>query len=174
MIFFVEPKMKFLKTQLPLFILIVAGIILLKSCRKKCPDNLIYFPDNNCIQLYYFDSSNAHKIYSPTITEVESNQQLRPSKTGSMISPSANFIGDYLPFDFNHTTNTFIFSDTSKADTIIISGLNVQAIYTQGDCGFQMKVNQPTIEKNTFANHCKCVWGNWNSATQTITLKITF
>ncbi len=166
--------MKFLKIQLLFFILILAGTILLKSCRKKCPDNSIYFPDNNCIQLYYVDSSNTHKIYSPTITEVESNQQLTASKTGSMISPSANFIGGYLPFDFNHSTNTFVFNDSSKYDTIIISGLNAQAIYTQGDCGFQMKVNQPTIVKNTFAKRYKCVWGNWNSTTQTITFKITF
>jgi len=99
---------------------------------------------------------------------------LKASKIENNITPHANFIGDYLPFDFNHTTNTFIFSDTSKSDTIIISGLNAQAIYTQGDCGFQMRVNQPTVLKNTFAKRYKCVWGIWNSTTQTITLKITF
>ncbi|MEY4876849.1 MAG: hypothetical protein RL708_1998 [Bacteroidota bacterium] len=166
--------MKFLKTQLPLFILIVAVTILLKSCKKKCADNAIYYPDNNCIQLYYVDSLGNDKIFNPTITEIESNTILKPSKIESNITPHANFIGDYLPFDFNHTTNTFIFNDSSKADTITISSFNAQAIYTKTDCGFQMKISQPTIEKNTFANRCKCVWGNWNSTSQTITLKLIF
>lgn len=157
-----------------LLLLIFPSVLGLKSCRKKCADNSATFPDYNCIQLIYDYSAKPNKIYTPTISELESNIILKASVIENSITPHANFIGDYLPFDFNHSVNTFVFNDSSKIDTIIISGLNAKAIYTQGDCGFQMKVNQPTINKNTFKNRAKCEVGSWNSTTQTITLKITF
>ena len=151
-------------------ILFAVSYTILNSC-KKCADN--NFVDYNSIQLYFLDSLGRATSYSPTIIEAESNKILKSSKVEFVtIIPRPKFIGDYLPFDFNHSTNTFIFSDSTKIDTISISGLNPQAIYTENDCGFQVKVNQPVVLKNTFTKHYQCNWGNWNEATQTITLKI--
>jgi hypothetical protein len=166
--------MKFKNLRILLLLLVFPGLLMLKSCRKKCADNPATFPDYNCIQLTYADSTNLYKLYAPSILEIETNQTLKPSTYQYSFTTKPNFYGDYLPFDVEHSTNTFVFNDSSKLDTIIISNLNPTVINTNSDCGFQIKVNQFSINKNTFAKHAKCEWGNWNTDKQTITLKITF
>ncbi len=146
-----------------------------QSCKKKCADNNNLFSDYNCIQLSYFDSVGNTKNYVPVITEMESNKILKRAVFNSILySQQPIFFGDYLPFDFEHTTNTFVFNDSSKLDIIIISQLNAKAIYKKGDCGFEMDVDQPKFLKNTFTKKANCIWGNWVDSSNTISLKIYF
>jgi hypothetical protein len=126
--------------------------------------------------MQYLDSLGYSFSYIPTITLAETNTILNPSTAinNAYLQQHVNFVGDYLPFNINHSTNTFIFKSGSQLDTISLSALNPKAIYTNQNCGFQIKVSKPIISKNTFAKHYKCEWSNWDSATQTTSLKIIF
>ena len=162
--------------KLKLFFLIVSvvSVLFYQSCRKRCADNITTFSDYNCIQLMYYDSVGNEKLFDPVITNVENNVRLKRASKQSGIHSSVKFWGDFLPFDFEHSNNTFVFKDSLKLDTIILSNLDIRAIYANDNCGFQMEVDEPLISKNTFIKKANCTLGNWNDATNTIMLKIYF
>ena len=164
-----------MKLNLFFLIFFVVSILFYQSCRKKCADNNSTFSDYNCIQLMYYDSMGHEKNFYPIINEIESNKNLkRLVRNDYAYSSRPKFLGDFLPFDFEHSNNTFVFNDSVNLDTIIIANLNARAVYTNDDCGYQMEVDEPTMIKNTFAKKANCTLGNWNDATNTMVLKIYF